>query len=101
ELPADQSAGPRHRDRAGRSTDEGAGVRGVEVQVIAALRQVASGLTLQEEHRAITALSGAQAGFVLRYHESHPDQADKVDAVILMNGLRDGFDHLSPEMSDS
>lgn len=69
--------------------------------VMAALRQVASDLTSQEEHQAITALSGAQAGFVLRYRESHPDQADKVDAAILMNGLRDGFDHLSPEMSDS
>lgn len=69
--------------------------------VMAALRQVASGLSSQEERQAITALSGAQAGFVLRYRDSHPDQADEVDAAILMKGLRDGFDHLAPERSVS
>lgn len=69
--------------------------------VMAALRQVASGLSSEEEHQAITALSGAQAGFVLRYRDSHPDQADAVDAAILMKGLRDRFDHLSPERSVS
>ncbi|WP_412004768.1 hypothetical protein [Micrococcus yunnanensis] len=64
--------------------------------VMAALRQVASGLSSQEERQAITALSGAQAGFVLRYRDSHPDQADKVDAAILTAGLRWLFDHLRP-----